>query len=97
MQSASALLSNLAHLKNNTIKMKITIVGKIGCSKCAKMDMILKGRGHETKLIYADKAASMTIDGKPLEITSDTHFPIYITENGVFYDFKNLTDNITIN
>jgi len=77
--------------------MKITLIGKTGCMKCAKMDMILKGRGHETKLIYADKASSMTIDGNPLEITNDTHFPIYITEKGVFYDFKNLTDNIAIN
>lgn len=75
--------------------MKITIVGKIGCTKCAKMDMILKGRGHETTLIYADKAASMTIYGKPLEITNDTHFPIYITEKGVFYDFKSLLSSST--
>ena len=75
--------------------MKITLVGKTGCMKCSKMNMILKGRGHDTTVIYADKAASLTIDGKPVEITSDTHFPIYITENGVFYEFKALTDSIS--
>jgi hypothetical protein len=75
--------------------MKITLVGKTGCMKCSKMNMILKGRGHDTTVIYADKTASLTIDGKPIEITSDTHFPIYITENGVFYEFKALADSIS--
>ena len=72
--------------------MKITIIGKIGCIKCTKMDMILRSKGHETSLVYMDKIASLNIRGKHIDITNDTVFPIYVTDNGVFDNYKKLIE-----
>lgn len=70
--------------------MKITIIGKIGCIKCTKFDMILRSKGHETSLVYMDKIASLNIRGKHIDITNDTIFPIFVTDHGVYDNYKDL-------
>jgi len=62
--------------------------------KCSKMKLILENRGHETELIYADKIGRLTYKDQPIDITEETHFPIYVTDKGVFFELKNLTDSI---
>lgn len=74
--------------------MKITLIGKKGCMKCSKMKLILENRGHETELIYVDNIGKITVNDIPIDITEDTHFPIYAIDKNVFYEFRDLTNNI---
>jgi glutaredoxin len=74
--------------------MKITIIGKRGCMKCSKMKLILDNRGHETELIYVDSIGKLTVNDTTIDITEDTHFPIYAVDKNVFFELKDLTESI---
>jgi glutaredoxin len=76
------------------MKPKITIVGKKGCVKCTKMHMILKDRGHETELVYPEQSGNLTVNNIELNITENTHFPVFVTDSGAYYTFKELNEVI---
>lgn len=70
--------------------MKITLIGKKGCTKCSKMELILKGRGYQTYLVYPDSLGRKDIDGVEVNLTEETHFPLYIVDHRMVENFKDL-------
>jgi len=73
--------------------MKIKIIGRKGCTKCSKMEIVLKSKGYETDLVYPEFPC--IIDGISVESTNDMHFPLYVINGTLLYDYKSLTDYIT--
>lgn len=74
--------------------MNITIVGKKGCTKCDKMAMILKNKGHSISLVYPENAGKRNINGIEVNLTEEMHYPIYIVNSQVVESFKDLNQMI---
>lgn len=70
----------------NSNKMRhVTIIGKPGCMKCSKMEIILKNRGCETDLTYIETIGKQNIKDIEVEVSEETHFPLFIY-NGELYN-----------
>jgi len=70
--------------------MNITIIGKKGCIKCSKMAIILESKGHKINLVYPENGGKENINGVEVTLTESTHFPLYIVENKLVENFKDL-------
>ena len=68
----------------------ITVIGKPGCLKCSKMKIILESRGLKTELKYIETIGKTEIDGIKIDITEETHFPLFIYNNVLYDDYKTL-------
>ena len=73
----------------------VTIIGKPGCMKCSKMQIILKARGCETDLTYIETTGNQKVEDIEFEVNEDTHFPLFIYENALYYKYSDL--NVELN
>ena len=73
---------------------KITILGKPGCTKCNKMEKILKTRGLCTNLEYLEEVGTHTIDDIKIEVSEDTHFPLYIYDDKLYMNYSELNKQL---
>ncbi len=63
----------------------VTIIGKPGCMKCSKMEIILKSKGCDTDLTYIEVVGKQKVEDIEFEVSEETHFPLFIY-NGELYD-----------
>jgi len=75
--------------------MKITVIGKKGCTKCSKMAMILESKGHSINLVYPEDAGKRSIDGVEVNLTEGTHFPMYILNSHLVENYKDLNQMLS--
>lgn len=54
------------------------------------MSKILSDRGHAIETIYIDTVGKQCINGSTIEITNDTHFPLYVMGGQIYENFKDL-------
>ena len=73
--------------------MKITVVGKKGCTKCSKMAKILESKGHTITTVYPE--SSGLIDGIQVNLVDGMHYPVYIVNNTLIENFKDLNQMLT--
>jgi hypothetical protein len=73
--------------------MKITVIGKKGCTKCSKMAMILESKGHSLNLVYPE--SSCVIDGIQVNLVDGMHYPLYILNDRLVDNFKDLNQMLT--
>jgi hypothetical protein len=73
--------------------MKITVVGKKGCIKCSKMALILESKGHSITTVYPE--SSGLIEGIQIDLVEGMHYPLYIVNNLLIDNFKDLNQLIT--
>lgn len=74
--------------------MNITVIGKKGCTKCSKMTLILQNRGHQINSVYPETIGKINISGTEVNLTEETHYPLYILNNLVVENFKELNQMI---
>jgi len=75
--------------------MKVTVIGKKGCTKCSKMALILESKGHSINLVYPESAGKNNIEGIEVNLTEGMHYPLYILNNQVVENFKDLNQMLT--
>jgi hypothetical protein len=73
--------------------MEITVIGKKGCTKCSKMAIILESKGHKPNLVYPEKSG--IIDGIQIDLVDGMHYPIYIINDRLVDNFKDLNQILT--
>ena len=73
--------------------MKITLIGKKGCTKCQKMAIILESKGHVINTVYPE--SSSIIDGVQINLVEGMHYPLYIVNNVLVENFKDLNQMLT--
>ena len=73
--------------------MKITVVGKKGCTKCSKMAIILESKGHSITTVYPE--SSGLIDGIQVNLVDGMHYPLYILNDRLIDNFKDLNQMLT--
>lgn len=72
----------------------VTIIGKQGCIKCSKMEIILKNRGCITELTYIEDIGKQNIENIEFEVGEETHFPLFIYNNNLYDDYKSLNKEL---
>jgi len=79
----------------NLNKMRcVTIIGKPGCLKCSKMEIILKNRKCKTNLKYIETLGKTEIDGIEIDATEETHFPLFIYNSSLYLKYSDLNKEL---
>jgi hypothetical protein len=73
--------------------MKITLIGKKGCTKCSKMAFILESKGHTITTVYPENSG--VVEGVQINIVEGMHFPLYIVNQKLIENFKDLNQLLT--